>query len=286
MPLNYDVLINTKVDGLEHRYAERDTMLYALSVGMGYDPTDGKQLPFVYETALRALPTMATILAYPWGWLYRPDTGITRGKHVLGAQGVKLYAPIPASGHVTAHLRVTSIVDKGADKGALIFTERDVRDAATGTLLCTVTTTMFCRADGGFGGPSGPVPQPAAIPERSPDFACELPTIPQQALLYRLNGDRNPLHVDPAVAQKAGFKAPILHGLGTFGVAGHALLRLCCDYDPERLAAMEGRFSAPVYPGETLRTEVWRDGNDVLFRTSAVERNAIVLNNGSARLRG
>src|SRR5690242_928673 len=126
MPLNYDVLINTRVDGLEHVYADRDTMLYALSVGLGHDPTDERQLPFVYEKALQALPTMATVLAYPWGWLYRPDTGITRGKHVLGAQGIRLHRPIPAAGHVTADLRVTNIVDKGADKGALIYTERDV----------------------------------------------------------------------------------------------------------------------------------------------------------------
>jgi acyl dehydratase len=123
------------------------------------------------------------------------------------------------------------------------------------------------------------------MPERAPDFVCALPTIPQQALLYRLNGDRNPLHADPAVAHKAGFKAPILHGLGTFGIAGHALLRECCDYDPARLEAIEGRFSAPVYPGETLRTEMWKDGGRVLFRTSSVERGVVVLNNGLAQLR-
>jgi acyl dehydratase len=284
MPLNYDLLINTRVDGLEHRYADRDTMLYALSVGLGHDPTDERQLPFVYEKNLQALPSMATVLAYPWGWLYRPDTGITRGKHVLGAQGVRLHKPVPASGHVIANLRVTNIVDKGADKGALIYTERDIRDAATGDLLATVSTTMFCRADGGFGGPSGPAPQPAAIPDRQPDHVCNLPTIPQAALLYRLNGDRNPLHVDPAVATKAGFKAPILHGLCTFGIAAHAMLRACCDYAPSRMQAIEARFSAPVYPGETLRTEMWVDGSRIAFRSSSIERNVVVLNHGTAEI--
>lgn len=284
MPLNYDVLINTKIDGLEHRYTDRDTMLYALSVGLGHDPTDERQLRFVYEKALQALPTMATILAYPWGWLYRPDTGITRGKHVLGAQGMRLYKPVAATGHVLANLRVANIVDKGADKGALIFTERDIRDAASGDLLCTVTTTMFCRADGGFGGPAGPVPTPVAIPQRAPDRVCDLPTIPQAALLYRLNGDRNPLHVDPGVAAKAGFRAPILHGLCTFGIAGHAVLQACCDYDPSRMKSIEARFSAPVYPGEKLRTEMWNTGRQIAFRTSSVERNVVVLNHGIAEL--
>ncbi|MGE5525859.1 MAG: MaoC/PaaZ C-terminal domain-containing protein [Rhodospirillaceae bacterium] len=284
MPLNYDVLINTKIDGLEHRYTDRDTILYALSVGLGHDPTDERQLRFVYEKSLQALPTMATILAYPWGWLYRPDTGITRGKHVLGAQGVRLYKPVTAAGHVIANLRVANIVDKGPDKGALVFTERDIRDAASGELICTVTTTMFCRADGGFGGPAGPVPAPIAIPQRVPDRVCDLPTIPQAALLYRLNGDRNLLHVDPSVAAKAGFRAPILHGLCTFGIAGHAVLQAFCDYDPSRMKSIDARFSAPVYPGEELRTEMWNTGRQIAFRTSSIERNVVVLNHGIAEL--
>lgn len=282
MPLNYDLLINTKVDGLQHRYADRDTMLYALSVGLGHDPTDERQLAFVCEKALQALPTMATVLAYPWGWLYRPDTGITRSKHVLAAQGLRLHKPVPPAGHVTASLRVSKIIDKGADKGALIFTEREIRDAGSGDLLCTVSTTMFCRADGGFGGATGPVPPPVAMPERPPDTTCDLPTIPQAALLYRLNGDRNPLHADPRAAKTAGFNAPILHGLCTFGIAGHAVLRACCDYEPSRIKAIEARFSAPVYPGEALRTEMWVSDGRVVFRTLSLERNVVVLNHGVA----
>lgn len=238
----------------------------------------------MYEKSLQALPTMATVLAYPWGWLYRADTGITRSKHVLAAQGIKLHRTLPVKGHVTANLRVTNVIDKGATKGALVYTEREIYDGDSGDPLCSVSTTMFCRADGGFGGPSSPVPSPVAIPDEAPDLACDLPTLPQAPLIYRLCGDRNPLHVDPDVARGAGFRGPILHGLCTFGVVGHALLRSCCNYEPSRIKAMEARFSAPVYGGETIRTEIWKHGTRVIFRALSAERNTIVLNHGVAEI--
>jgi acyl dehydratase len=123
-----------------------------------------------------------------------------------------------------------------------------------------------------------------AIPERAPDAVCDLPTRPETALIYRLSGDPNPLHVDPAVAKAAGFPRPILHGLATFGIAGHAILKRLCDYDPARLSAIAGRFSAPVFPGETIRTEMWRDGTVVSFRARVLERDVIALNNGRAKI--
>ena len=142
----------------------------------------------------------------------------------------------------------------------------------------------FCRADGGFGGPSGPVKEPHPIPQTAPHHVCDLPTLPQAALIYRLSGDYNPLHADPAYAQKAGFRMPILHGRCTFSIAGHAILRTCCGYDAARFKSMAGRFSAPVYPGETIRTEMWRDGATVSFRARVVERDIVVLDNGLAEL--
>jgi len=165
-----------------------------------------------------------------------------------------------------------------------VRTERAVHGKTDGIHYATVGSTIFCRGDGGFGGPVVKQPAPHAIPERAPDLICDLATLRQSALLYRLNGDDNPLHVDPEVAQAAGFSEPILHGLCTYGFAAHAIVRTCCDYDASRLATTAVRFSATVYPGETLRTEIWRDGPAVAFRTRVVERDAIVLNNGRAML--
>ena len=133
-----------------------------------------------------------------------------------------------------------------------------------------------------FGGKSGPQPQPHPIPEREPDSVCDLPTLPNSALVYRLSGDPNPLHADPKVAAAAGFKAPILHGLCSLGTAGHAILRTYCDYDAKRFKSLKLRFASPVYPGETIRTEMWKDGDVVSFRSSVVERDTVVLSNGRA----
>lgn len=284
MTINYDKLINWDIPEVEQRLTKRDTMLYALGVGLGADPCDPDQLKFVYEENLQALPTMSIILGYPGPWHAHPDTGITRSHVVHGEQGFVIRRPLPVEGTILGKTRVTGIIDKGRDKGALVMTECTVRDKASEEVICTLTSTTFCRADGGFGGPSGPVRPPHPIPGRAPDLVCDLPTLPQAALIYRLSGDYNPLHADPAYARKAGFKMPILHGRCTFSVAGHAILKSCCDYDPLRLKSMEGRFSSPVYPGETIRTEMWRDGNIVSFRSTVPERGVIVLNNGRAEI--
>jgi acyl dehydratase len=282
--INYDTLINLRIPEVEQRLTKRDTILYALGVGLGADPCDEQQLKFVYEQDLAALPTMAIILGYPGPLHQYGDTGITRTHVVHGEQGLTIHRPLPVEGLVVGQTEVTNVIDKGKDKGALIFTKSSVRDKASGEVVCSLTSTSFCRADGGFGGPSGPVREPHAIPERAPDLTCDLPTLPQAALIYRLSGDYNPLHADPAFAKKAGFKAPILHGRCTFSVVGHALLKTCCAYDPSRLKSMEGRFSSPVYPGETIRTEMWTDGMVVSFRATVPARGVTVLNNGRAEI--
>jgi acyl dehydratase len=185
---------------------------------------------------------------------------------------------------VIGRTRILEAIDKGAGKGALVYTEKTVTEKATGALIATVTQTSFCRGDGGFGGPPRETPAPHPLPQREPDLLCDLATRPEQALIYRLSADRNPLHADPEIAKAAGFPRPILHGLGTFGVVGHALLRAVCGYDPARLKSINARFSAPVFPGETLRTEIWRDGTVVSFRSRVVERDAIAINNGRAEV--
>ena len=284
MPIKYDSLINWKIPEVEQQLTKRDTILYALGVGLGADPCDQNQLKFVYEPNLEALPSMAIILGYPGPWHAQGDTGITRSHVVHGEQGFIIHKPLPVDRAIVGVTKVVGVLDKGKDKGALIMTECTVRDQASGETLCTLTSTTFCRADGGFGGPAGPGKSQHPIPTTAPDLTCDLPTLPQAALIYRLSGDYNPLHADPAYAQKAGFKMPILHGRATFSVAAHALLKSCCAYDASRFKSMEGRFSSPVYPGETIRTEMWRDGDIVSFRSSVPARGVTVLNNGRAEI--
>ncbi len=286
MGIDYDKLRNWRFADIPQTYTHRDTILYALGLGLGSAPTDPDQLRFVYERNLAALPTMAVVLGYPGFWLKDAGTGVDWRRVLHGEQGVRLFKPIPPAGKVIGRARVTNLVDKGREKGAYMFFERDVIDAASGETLATLTQTAVLRGDGGFGGPNGPTPEPHPIPHSAPEASCDLPTLPQAALIYRLSGDDNPLHADPEVAKAAGFPRPILHGLCTFGVVGHALLKSCCGYDPARLSAMQARFSAPVFPGETIRTEIWREGDIVSFRARVVERDLVVLNNGRAEIAG
>jgi acyl dehydratase len=286
MAINYEKLLALKIPDVEHTYTDKDTILYALGVGLGQDPLDPKQLDFVYEKNLKAVPTFAAMLGYPGFWMRDLDTGIDWVRLVNGEQAVFLHQPLKPAGTVVGKTRVLEVIDKGQGKGALVYAERRVTDKASGALIATTTQTTFCRADGGFGGPPRESPPVHAIPERAPDLVCDIGTRPEQATIYRLSGDRNPLHIDPEMAKTAGFPKPILHGLGTFGVVGHALLKSVCDYDPTRVASFGGRFSAPVFPGETIRTEMWRDGNVISFRASVPDRNVVVMNNGRAEVKG
>jgi acyl dehydratase len=230
---------------------------------------------------------MAVVLAYTGFWARNPETGIDWKRVLHGEQEIVIHKPLPASATVVGRTVIDEIVDKGAGKGALLYSHRDIRDKESGELLASLASTSFLRGDGGFGGPSGPTRPVHALPERAPDTVLDLATLPQAALIYRLSGDYNPLHADPEVAKAAGFPRPILHGLCTFGVAGHALLRALCGYDPARLRRMAVRFSAPVFPGETVRTEIWREGEGRFgFRCRVVERDIVVLNNGLAEIGG
>ena len=284
MAIVYEKLLALKVPEVQHDYGPKDCILYALGLGLGYDPMNEDELAFVYEKNLKALPTFVLVQGYTPYWLRNPDSGVNWTKVVHGEQGFVLHKPVATQGSVIGRTRVVEVVDKGEGKGALVFSERQVIDKASGELLATLKQTTFCRADGGFGGPKRDTPAPHPLPERAPDMVCDLPTRPEMALIYRLSGDINPLHAEPEFARAAGFPRPILHGLATFGVAGHALLKSICGYDPARLTAMAGRFSAPVYPGETIRTEIWRDGSVVSFRARVSERDVVAINNGRAEV--
>jgi acyl dehydratase len=284
MAIDYDKLLALKIPDVEQTYGPKDCILYALGLGFGLDPMNGNELPFVYEKNLKVMPTQANVIAYPGLWVRDLDTGMDWVKIVHGEQAMTIHKPLPASGTVVGKTRVLDAIDKGAGKGAIVYSERKITDKASGELLCTIVQTTFGRGDGGFGGPARPQRPVHALPERAPDIVCDLPTRPEAALIYRLSADMNPLHADPAVAKAAGFARPILHGLATFGVAGHAIVKEMCGYAPEKLKSIAARFSAPVFPGETIRTEMWKDGNIVSFRCRVVERDVVAINNGKAEI--
>jgi acyl dehydratase len=284
MPLDPERLLSLKLPDIEQHYTEKDVMLYALGVGLGHDPVDERELAFVYEKNLKVLPTFPVVLGFEPFLLRDIDAGVNFEMTVHGEEHLTLHRSLATSGTILARLRILDVIDKGAGKGALLLMERAISDKATGEPLATIRQTVFCRADGGFSGGTRPSPPVHALPDRAPDLICDLQTRPEMALIYRLSADVNPLHADPAVARAAGFERPILQGLGTFGVAGHSILCSVCDYDPARLRSIAGRFSAPVHPGETVRTEMWRDGDVVSFRARVVERDAVAINNGRAEV--
>ncbi|HEY1961686.1 MAG TPA: MaoC/PaaZ C-terminal domain-containing protein [Rhizomicrobium sp.] len=281
MPIIYDELMQLKSEGQEFSYLERETMLYALGIGFMRDPMNAKELPFVYENGLRAVPTMATVIAFGQSLVGR--SGINYLMVVHGEQRLTLHKPLPAYGEIVSDERVVGAYDKG-DKGAIIVTEKVIREKKTGDRLCTLGGTIFARGDGNFGGPKEGAPVPHPLPDRAPDIVHEANTRPDQAFLYALSGDRNPLHRDPNVAKMAGFPRPILHGLCTYGTACRSVLSTICDYDPAKILGFDVRFSAPVFPGETIVTEMWVDGPIASFRSRVKERDVVCLNNGKCTL--
>jgi acyl dehydratase len=282
MALQYEKLMALAREGERFRYSDRETMLYALSIGMGRDPLDESELRFVFEKDLQAVPTLATVLTrIP----LHQASGLDYTKVVHGEQRLTLHRPLPASGELIADARVVGAYDKGPGRGAIVLLQTDVRSSADGAPLYTLLSTAFARGDGGFGGPAGSGPAPHPIPARAPDLTETLDTRSDQALLYRLNGDRNPLHADPEFARRAGFPAPILHGLCTYGVACRAVLRAVASYRAERVRAFDVRFSSPVYPGDAIATDLWVDGSTVSFRCRVPQRSdALVIDHGRCLL--
>jgi acyl dehydratase len=275
-------VLSWKFQDAEHTYTEKDTILYALGLGCGSDPEVPSDLRFVYEKGLLALPTMAVVLAHPGNWLNTKESTVDYSMVLHGEQSLILHRPLPPAGTLIGRSRIVDLLDKGKEKGAVLYSERTILDKASGEPIATMGSTTMMRGDGGWGGKSGPQPAPHRLPETAPTAFVDLETHANSALIYRLSGDRNPLHADPEAARRGGFERPIAHGLLTFGVAGRALVAGACGGDPARLKSMQVRFSSPAYPGETIRTEMWPEGSRVSFRCRAVERDAVVLNNGLA----
>lgn len=282
MALNLSFLEQASVSHL-YEYNEDSVMLYALSVGAGADPTDPAQLQFTYESGLKVLPTMAVVMGARMPFIRDPRSGINMKKMLHGETGLTVHAPLPVSGTVRSDINVCGIVDLGVEKGARVYFRHEVSCATGNTLYATESGCFIMRDGGGCGNSSNgfEAPRPYAIPDRAADSMIEQQTLAQAALIYRLTGDKNPLHVDPAFAKLGNFERPILHGSCTYGMTGYALLMHLAKGNPERLRRFNVRFSAPFYPGEKLKIEIWDEGDGLYaFRALAAERDVVVLNNG------
>ncbi len=284
MTLDIKKLTGSETPDIEHQYSADDCILYALSLGFGDAASDRKALPYVYEGAglMQAVPTMASVLVPD---MFPPDLGWDYGQVLHVDQRLQIFRPLPAAADLLIDKRITDIFDLGEKLGALVMFEAEGRLKKDDSVLFHVGSTIMARGDGGFGGQKGSMPKAHRIPKREPDLVCDIDTSGSQALLYRLNGDRNPLHADPAVARKAGFDRPILHGLCSYGIACHAILKTICEYDHTLIAEFDARFSQPVLPGDTVTTEMWQDGNTVSFQCSVKGRDAVVVKNGKCVLR-
>jgi len=275
---------------VRQHYTAKDCILYALGLGAGADPLDPQQLRFIYEKELAALPTMAAVLASPGSWMReRVELGIDFLKLVHGEQAVTLHAPLPPAAALIGRSRVTRLVDKGEGKGAVMHVEKVLTDEATGQRLATCEQVLFLRGNGGFApgaASDAPAPAPAAVPDTAPDLSVTVATRADAAALYRLSGDLNPLHIDPAVATRSGFPRPILHGLATWGMAGLAAVQHFCGGDPSRLTGLRARLSSPVFPGETLAFDFWALGaSELALRARVPAREVVVLSHGRVTLR-
>jgi acyl dehydratase len=268
MPLNPDAVGATSKPA-RRSWTSKDALLYAVGVGAGAADPFG-ELAFTTENtkdvAQQVLPTMAVVLGAGGGEAYSAVGEINWMMLVHGEQAVELHRPLPVEGEAESVVTVTGIYDKGS--GALLTTETVATDVATGEPLFTTRSGAFIRGEGGWGGDRGPSGPRNVAPDRAPDYEVTYTTRADQALLYRLSGDRNPLHSDPSFAAMAGFDRPILHGLCSYGFTGRALLHSLCGSDPARFRSMEARFSSPVWPGDALTVSMWLDGDgEAVFQT-------------------
>jgi acyl dehydratase len=273
MPVNPDA-VGSVGDPVTHSWDQRDVMLYALGVGAGVDDL-ALTTENTRDTELVVLPTMAVVLGVGGAGAMAHIGTFNPVMLVHGAQAIELHAPIPTSGTVSTVGELTAIWDKGS--GAVIEMTSTSTLEGTDSPLFTQVSQIFLRGEGGWGGERGPSGPRNVAPDTAPDHEVTLTTRPDQALLYRLSGDHNPLHSDPSFAQMAGFDRPILHGLCTYGFTGRGLVSALCDGDPKGLTSMDGRFSSPVFPGEALTVKVWRTGDgEAVFRTHGGDDRVVI----------
>lgn len=285
MAIDPERLFATPIREVRQAYGAKDVILYALGVGAASDPAMD-ELALVYEGRLQILPSMAVVLGYPGFWQAEPQYGLDWRRVLHGEQSIELHAPLATEGVIVTRSTLDRLIDKGAEKGALLYWTRRLHDEASGAHLATVRQSSFLRGDGGCGDwGEGEAIQIRPLPDGPPDESVTMQTRPDQALLYRLNGDFNPLHADPEVAKSVGFAKPVLHGLCTYGFAGRALVHALCDGQADRLRRLDVRFSSPVLPGDALRVDIWRHADGAAqFRCVIPDREVVVLNNGYAEV--
>jgi len=297
MPIDRDKALGASLGTTSGSYEADDVILYHLGVGAGFDATSERELEYTFEKKLKVLPSFAVVAASSFSSRVRrakegggsgmgglgkvPGLEFNPAMLLHGEQEVVLHQPLPTAARFTTEGRVAEIYDKG--KAALAIIENASKDES-GKPLFTLRMSLFLRGEGGFGGPSGPKAGNAR-PERAPDGVVESPTLPQQALLYRLNGDKNPLHADPEFAKLGGFDAPIIHGLCSYGIACKAIVDHALDGDTSRVASYAARFAGVAYPGETYVTSWWREGDRILLEARSKQRDAIVISNAAVGLR-
>ncbi|MDT8914176.1 MaoC/PaaZ C-terminal domain-containing protein [Amycolatopsis sp. PS_44_ISF1] len=272
MPIDPALAVGADLGELEFGWTPSEVLLYHLALGAGADPIDKRELRYTYEEELRVIPTFATVAVnlrtYEPPKLKFPGVDIDLARVLHGRQEIELHQPIPVTGKAVARTRIVDVFDKG--KAAVLVQQTEVT-AEDGNPLWTARSSIFARGEGGFGGRRGPADR-IDWPDREPDVVLETQTLPQQALLYRLCGDRNPLHANPAFARAAGFDRPILHGLCTYGVVAKSLIDAFLDGDPGQVRTFGAKFAGVVFPGERLRTRVWREDDRLLVTTTAPER--------------
>ena len=285
--LNYALLKSWKFPDIIQTYTDRETILYALGVGFGDDPLDSEGLRFVYERAMKAVPSMAAVLGSPGFFWQNPDFGVDWIKIVHGEQDVEWFQSVPPAATIIGRNRIARLTDKGPGKAVVAEVVRDVFDQASGAHLATARQITFLRGNGGYSAHNGVSdPPPNALPPidnglGAPEREISLSSLEQAALIYRLSGDRNPLHADPQIARAAGFPRPILHGLCTYGMAVRAVLTEYAGFEPSRLRRLAVRFTAPVFPGETINFQFWRSSAQALrLRATIPSRGVTVLDNG------
>jgi len=287
VPIDPQKALGAALPTREASWGPDQIILYALGagVGNGQSPTDPKVLQYVYESDLKALPTYAVIPVFEtlMGMLGVPGMDFNPMMLLHGEQYTEiLKRPFPVQATIRNDAKIAGIYDKGAGKGVLVVTEVTSHDAASGEPLFKNAFTAFIRGEGGFakaGDPTAPPPGNEP-PSRSPDHVVEHATLPSQALLYRLSGDKNPLHVDPSMAKFGGFERPILHGLCTFAHVARAAIDACADGDPTRFRSIKVRFTQPVYPGETIVTRLWRESDtEAVLEARVAERDVAAISN-------
>jgi acyl dehydratase len=277
MPLNPAAVGETS-DPIERSWTSKDCLLYAIGVGAGQLDPVNEELAFTTENSKgvqqQVLPTFAVIAGMAgMGAMSKAGT-FDMAMMVHGEQGVRLHRPLPVEGTVRVTGKITGIYDKGS--GGVIATASEAVDATTGEAMFTTTASLFIRGEGGWGGDRGPASSAHAAPDHAPDHEVTYETRRDQTLVYRLSGDRNPLHSDPSFARLAGFDRPILHGLCTYGFTGRALLHTLCGSDPARFVSMDARFSKPVMPGDALTVKMWVDGTSAVFQTVRQDGDVVV----------